>query len=61
MRGGLPRRRSIKVDKMMRSLAGWSSACREESQAEPFTNGASRLFKPSATVRHHARLWEENG
>ena len=26
-----------------------------------FTHGASRLFMPSATVRHHARLEEGNG
>jgi hypothetical protein len=59
--GGLPRRSSIKVGKMMRSRGSQGNDRLRGITSGTFTDGASRLFKPSAMVRHDARLWEENG
>ena len=60
--GGLAGRGSIKVGNIMRSRRKQGKVLlRGITQAEPFSNGASRLLMPSAAVRHYARFREENG
>jgi len=59
--GGLPGRIGIKVANIMRSHRNQGNAFLRGITSGTFTDGASRLSMPSATVRHHARLWEENG
>ena len=57
----MPRRVGIKVGNMMRSRRSQENFLLPVSAAEPYITGVSCLFMPGATVRHHARLWEENG
>ena len=60
-RGGVLGRVSIKVGKMMRSRRDDGNAFLRGIISGIIIHGASRLFLPSAAVRHHARLGEENG
>ena len=57
--GGLPGRTSIKVGNIMRSRRNQGQRLLARSHQRNLYQ--RRLSMPSATVRHHARLWEENG
>jgi hypothetical protein len=61
--GGMPRRISIKVGTIMRSRRnqGQRLSARNHKRNLIDIDGASCLFMPSAMVRDHAQLWEENG